>query len=145
MNNELVVKINLSEMLRMQADGANIAVNPEAENAIIRLLEIQNEVNKAVDLLKSEIERQALEFNPNFSAIKGSRLKINYSASGAKYKENGEVKCHQKVFWKKKITWSPDSKAIDKHRAKYYRLPKGIVEVERKKTIRLTFSEATNE
>lgn len=145
MNSELVVKVNLVEILQNQKDGGDVVINPNAEDAIIRLLSIQAEVNKAVDILKAEIERQALEFNPNFSAIKCEKLKINYSAAGAKYKDNGTVKFHSSKFWKKKTTWTPDSKAIDAHRAKYYRLPTGITEVERKKTIRITVSEVTNE
>lgn len=145
MNNELVVKINPTEIFQAQNEGKDFIVNPDAENAIIRLLEIQAEVNNAVELLKSEIERQALEFNPNFSAIKGEKIKINYSAAGSKYKDNGEAKFHSSKFWKKKTTWPIDSKAVDEHRAKYYRLPAGIAEVERKKTIRITVSEASNE
>lgn len=145
MSNSLVVKINPAEIATLQQDGKSIVFNPKAEEAIIRLLEIQKEVDGAIDWLKSEIERQALEFNPNFSAIKGERLKVNYSASEAKYKDNGGAKFHSSKFWKKKIAWSLDSKAIDAHRAKYYRLPAGITEVERKKTIRITASGGANE
>lgn len=145
MSNSLVVKINPAEIATLQQDGKSIVFNPNAEDAIIRLLEIQKEVDGAIEWLKSEIERQALEFNPNFSAIKGERLKVNYSASGAKYKDNGGAKFHSSKFWKKKITWMPDSKAIDAYRAKYYRLPVGISEVSRNKTIRLTVSEAKDE
>ncbi len=145
MNNELIVKINPTEIFQTQNEGKDFIVNPNAEKAIIRLLEIQSEVNNAVELLKSEIERQALEFNPNISAIKGEKIKINYSAAGAKYKDNGEAKFHSSKFWTKKTTWSINSKAVDEHRTKYYRLPAGIAEVERKKTIRITVSEASNE
>lgn len=145
MNSELVVKINPAEIFQAQKEGKDFIVNPDAESAIVRLLNIQTEVNKAVELLKEEIERQALEFNPDFSAIKGEKVKINYSAAGAKYKDNGGAKFHSSKFWKKKITWSLDSKAIDAHRAKYYRLPAGITEVDRKKTIRITVSEGANE
>ena len=145
MNNELIVKINPTEIFQAQNEGKDFIVNPNAEKAIIRLLEIQAEVDKAVDLLKSEIERQALEFNQSFSAIKGEKIKINYSAAGSKYKDNGEAKFHSYKFWKKKTTWSIDSKAVDEHRAKYYRLPAGIAEVERKKTIRINVSEDFDE
>lgn len=145
MNSEVVVKINPAEIFQAQNEGKDFVINPNAESAIIRLLGIQTEINKAVELLKEEIERQALAFNPNFSAIKGEKVKINYSAAGAKYKDNGEVKFHSSKFWKKKTTWTPDSKAIDAHRAKYYRLPVGITEVDRKKMIRITVSEVVNE
>lgn len=138
MNNEVVVRINPAEIFQAQNEGKDIMLNPDAENAILRLLDIQKEVDSAVNALKTEIERQALEFNPNFSSLKGEKLKINYSAAGAKYKDDGTAKNHRAKFWKKKIVWSLDSKAIDDYRAKRYKLPAGIVEISRSKSIRLS-------
>ena len=135
---DMVVKVNSAELLELEKDGEAIVFNPKAEDAIVRLLEIQREVDGVVDYLKSEIERQALEFDPNFTALKGNRIKVSYSAAGAKFKATGEIQNHSKKFWTKKTTWGLDSKAIEEYRAKHYRLPKGIAEVARKKTIRLT-------
>ena len=107
-----------------------------AEDAIIKLLSIQRQVNDAVDQLKAEIERRVLAYNPNFTSVKGSKVKINYQAAGAKYK--GETKNHCPKYWTKKVTWAINSKAVDEYYAKYYRLPAGIKAVERKKTIRIS-------
>lgn len=134
---DMIVKVNSGEILTLEKEGEGIIFNPKAEEAILRLLDIKKEVDGAIEYLKGEIERQALEFNPNFTGLKGAKLKINYSASGAKYKDVGEVKLHKK-FWTKKTVWSLDSKAIDEYKAKTYRLPKGVVEVRRKKTIRIS-------
>lgn len=135
---DMIVKVNAAELLRLEKDGETIIFNPKAEDAIVRLLEIQKEVDGAIEYLKSEIERQALGFNPNFTSLKGTRLKINYSASGTKYKELNTLKNHRSKFWTKKVTWSIDSKAVDEYRAQRSELPKGIAEVKRKKTIRLS-------
>ena len=134
---DMIVKVNSAEILTLEKDGEGIIFNPKAEEAILRLLDIKKEVDGAIEYLKGEIERQALEFNPNFTGLKGAKLKINYSASGAKYKEVGEIKSHKK-FWTKKTVWSLDSKAVDEYKAKTYRLPKGVAEVRRKKTIRIS-------
>lgn len=135
---DMIVKVNSAEILRLEKDGEGIIFDPKAEDAIVRLLEIKNEVDGAIEYLKSEIERQALEFNPNFTGLKGAKIKINYSASGAKYKDTGEVKFHKGSFWTKKTVWSLDSKAIDEYKAKFYKLPKGVQEIHRKKTIRVS-------
>lgn len=135
---DMIVKVNAGELLTLEKDGESIIFNPKAEDAIVRLLEIQKEVDGAIEYLKSEIERQALEFNPNFTGLKGNKIKINYSASGSKYKDVGGVKFHRDCFWTKKTVWSLDSKAVDEYRAKYYKLPKGIQEVHRKKSIRIS-------
>lgn len=135
---DMIVKVNSAEILRLEKDGEGIIFDPKAEDAIVRLLEIKNEVDGAIEYLKSEIERQALEFNPNFTGLKGEKIKINYSASGAKYKETGDIKFHRDAFWTKKTVWSLDSKAIDEYKAKFYKLPKGVQEVHRKKSIRIS-------
>lgn len=136
MSNELVVRINPAEIVTLQDDAKTIVMNPKAEDAISRLLELQREVDGAVDFVKAEIERQALEFNENFTSVKGDKIKVNYSAAGAKYK--GSAKSHNKKFWTRKITWAINAKAVDEWRAKNYRLPTGIEEVTRKKTIRIS-------
>lgn len=135
---DMIVKVNAGEILKLEKDGEGIIFDQKAEDAIVRLLEIQREVDGAIEYLKSEIERQALEFNPNFTGLKGSKIKINYSASGAKYRDTGDVKFHRERFWTKKTVWSLDSKAIEDYKAKNYRLPRGIAEVYRKKTIRIS-------
>lgn len=135
---DMIVKVNAGEILKLEKNGEGIIFDSKAEDAIVRLLEIQKEVDGAIEYLKSEIERQALEFNPNFTGLKGEKIKINYSASGARYKDIGGVKFHREKFWSKKTVWSLDSKAIDEYKAKNYKLPKGIQEVNRKKTIRIS-------
>lgn len=135
---DMIVKVNAGEILKLEKDGEGIIFDPKAEDAIVRLLEIKNEVDGAIEYLKSEIERQALEFNSNFTGLKGSKIKINYSASGAKYRDTGEIKFHREKFWTKKTVWSLDSKAIDEYKAKNYKLPQGIAETHRNKTIRIS-------
>lgn len=135
---DMIVKINSAEILKLEKDSEGIIFDPKAEDAIVRLLEMQRELNGAIEYLKSEIERQALQFNPNFTGLKGEKIKINYSASGSKYKDTGDIKFHRERFWTKKTVWSLDSKAIDEYKAKNYTLPKGVAEVHRRKTIRIS-------
>lgn len=135
---DMIVKVNSAEILKLEKSGEGIIFDQKAEDAIVRLLEIKHEVDGAIEYLESEIERQALAFNPNFTGLKGSKIKINYSASGAKFKDVGGVRLHREPYWKKKIVWSLDSKAIEEYRNKNYKLPKGIAEVARRKTIRIS-------
>ena len=135
---DMIVKINSAEILTLEKEGEEIIFNPKAEEAIVRLLEMQRELDGAIEYLKERIEHQALEFNPNFTGLKGSKIKINYSASGAKFKDTGSAKNHREKFWKKNVVWSLDSKAIEEYRNKNYKLPKGIAEVARRKTIKIS-------
>ena len=135
---DMIIKVNTAEILKLEKDGENIILDPKAENAIVRLLEIQREVDGAVEYLKGEIERQALEYNPNFAGLKGAKIKIYYSAVGAKYKNTGDLMAHRKKFWTQKKTWQLNTKAVDEYLMKHKKLPKGIAKVARKKTIRIS-------
>lgn len=135
---DMIVKINSAEILTLEKEGEGIIFNPKAEDAIVKLLEMKRDLDGAIEYLEREIERQALKFNSNFTGLKGSKIKINYSASGAKFKDIGEVRLHREPYWKKKVVWSLDSKAIEEYRNKNYKLPKGIAEVARRKTIRIS-------
>ena len=137
-NGDLIVKINSAEILKLEKDGENIIFDPKAEDAISKLIDMKHDLDGAIDYLKSEIERQALEFNPNFTGLKGEKIKINYSASGAKFKDTGEITYHRNKFWSKKTVWSLDSKAIEEYKAKNRKLPKGIAEIHRRKSIRIS-------
>lgn len=131
------LQVDTTELVQMEADSKQIVTNPKAEESLLKLLELQKEIDGCVEYVKAEIERQALAYNPNFTTIKGKRVKINYSASGAKYKASNDNR-HSSKFWKKKVSWSIDSKAVDEFRAKEHRLPRGIKEVLRRKTIRIS-------
>ena len=135
---DMIIKVNAAELLQLEKDGAGLVFNPKAEDAIVRLLEIQREIDGAIDYLKAEIERQAVAFNPNFTGLKGSKIRVNYSASGPKFRDTGDIKFRREKFWQKKTVWSLNTKAIEDYKAQNYRLPKGIAEIKRKKTIRIS-------
>ena len=54
---DMIVKVNAGEILKLEKDGEGIIFDQKAEEAIVRLLEIQKEVDGAIEYLKSEIER----------------------------------------------------------------------------------------
>ena len=135
---DVVVKINSAELLRLEKEGETIVFNPKAEDAIVRLLEIKREVDGVLDYIKDEIARQALEYNPNFTSLKGDKIKINYSAAGSKYRDLESVKFHREKFWTKKTVWAINSRAVDEYVAKNHKMPVGIAEVKRRKTVRIS-------
>lgn len=135
---DVIIKVNTADILKLEKDGETILFNQEAEEAIAKLLEMKRELDGALDYLASSIERQALEYNPNFTGLKGDLIKINYSASGAKYKDLGTVRRRCEKFWTKKVSWQLNSKAVDEFVARRGNLPKGIVEIHRKKSIRIS-------
>ena len=49
---DMIVKVNAGELLKLEKDGEGIIFDPKAEDAIVRLLEIQREVDGAIEYLK---------------------------------------------------------------------------------------------
>ncbi len=135
---KLSVVINLGELVKAKEEGSMLVFNPSAENGIIKLLDMHKRVSEAIAFVTSEIERQGLEYNPNFTSVVGDIIKANYSAAGAIYKEDPENKPkHRKApFWTKKVTYGIDSKEVSKYEMKHRgRLPVGITKPLRNKKI----------
>ena len=144
MSKELILDVDMAKILQLEKEGRKIVLDVKAEDSIVKLLDIKKRIDDVVTLLKSEIEKQALRYDPNFTSVKSDKIKINYSASGSRYIADGTCGKHRPSFWSKKITWIPNAKAIDDYRASRYRLPSGVIEnSNRRKTIRI--SEVSNE
>lgn len=81
-----VIIIDPSKVPILREEGGQLVVNAKAEDAIIKLWELESAIQEAWDYIKSEIEINGLRFDKNFSSVEGDRVKANYSASGVKYK-----------------------------------------------------------
>lgn len=142
-----VLTVDLDDLGKLAYDGQNVVLEPEAEQALIQLLELQKRVNEAVDNAKSMVEQRALEHNPNFTSVQASKLKVGYQFFGMKYSiDNEHLDDLSQEFYKTETKYSPVSAAIDKYVKDEGKLPLGIIERERSKTITIKpikdFSEA---
>lgn len=127
--NELVVKAD------------EIFLTPQGEKVLIKLLEIQDQVEKAIDEAKVKLEAAALKANPNFSSIQADKIKVYYRAYGARfYIDEAQINLAPKELYtaEPKITYKIDTKAVEKWVDQHGGMPTGIKEVERTKSI--TFS-----
>jgi hypothetical protein len=130
------ITVDLDDLGKLVYDGANIVMQPEAEQALLELLELQERVAGAVTAAKRAIEEKALAYNPNFTSVQASRIKVGYQFFGGRYSiDESKLSKLPKDLYKTKTTYSPDSKAIDKYAKDNGKLPLGIVERERTKSI----------
>lgn len=139
MTDKITIQINPADIVRLQEDASSLIFNPDAEQALLQLLELQGVIGQAIEAVKLAIIQQGLQYNPNFTSVSGDRIKANYSAAGAKYKINAsEVKRFRPPYFVPKTTYAIDSKLVEKYEMKHRgRLPKGIVKVERNKNLSL--------
>ena len=127
-----VLKRNLKE------EAGKIFISPEGENVIVELLELQEQVEKAIKLVKDALVVEGSAVNPNFTSIQGDRVKVYYRSYGQRfYIDEAHVDLAPVELYTKeqKTTYKIDSEAVEKWIDEQGKLPAGINEVDRPKTL----------
>lgn len=127
--------IDLDDIVKLSSDGKGFVFNPDAEESILKLLELRNNVDKAITDIKKEIATQGVKINPGFSGVRGSKIQASYRHYGQTYKIVDPTKAN--LFVTKSVTYRPIATAIEDHVDQYGKLPDGIVVNEREKVISL--------
>jgi hypothetical protein len=134
-----MVKINVEKLDQLKADADKIFLLPDGEKALVQLLDIQKQVEAAIDEAKQRLETAALKVNPNFSSIQGDRIKVYYREYGAKfYVDDTQADLIPAGLVVERVSYSVDSKAVENWVDEKGKMPTGIKEVERKKTISIS-------
>ena len=138
-----MAQIDIEKLDELVVNSDKIFLTPEGEKTLEGLLAIQKQVDAAIEEAKSRLEAAALKINPNFSSIQADRIKVYYREYGAKYyldEAQKELVPEGLIF--EKVSYSVDSKAVEKWVDDKGQMPTGIKEVERNKT--LSFSLKAN-
>lgn len=133
------IDIDRLEELKSQAD--QIFLTPEGEEVLVKLLEIQSQVEKAIEEAEAKLESTALKINPNFTSIQGDKVKVYYRAYGAKfYIDEVQINLAPKELYsvESKIVYKIDTKAVEDWVDEHGGMPTGIKEVERTKSIKFS-------
>ena len=114
-------------------------INPEAESAIIEVLDLQDKLNSFVATLAEEIEKKSLEYNQFWSGSRGSKVAIEYRAYGAIYSAKDFDKVGDEFKTKKVIPetvkYSLNTETIEKYVLENKATPEGITENVRTKQV----------
>jgi hypothetical protein len=133
--------IDLEELDKLITEADKIFLTPEGENVLLKLLEIKQQVEEAIDAAGKKLEEAGLKANPNFTSIQADKVKVYYRAWGTKYfidetmAEQVPVELYQKEI---KTIYKVDSDKVDDWTQQHGGLPVGIKEGQRDKKI--TFS-----
>lgn len=133
-----MAQINIEKLSKLKLDADKIFLSPDGEKVLIQLIEIQNEVEKAIEEAKQKLETAALKLDPNFSSIQSDKIKVYYRAYGQRYYVDEEsIGMAPKELYtaESKITYKIDTKALEKWVDEHGGMPTGIKEVERAKSI----------
>lgn len=127
--------IKQADLITLAEAGGEMVLNPQAEDAIIKLLELQTMVDSTVAFVKDQIVAAGQELDPQFSTVVGDKLKANYQFSGAKYKLQPGRKEFPAPLFKREVKVSIDSKAMEKYETEHRRLPKYVERAVRKQNL----------
>lgn len=136
-----MAQINIEKLGELTAKADEIFLSPAGEQVLIDLLEIQAQVEAAIDEAKKKLEATALKTNPNFSSIQADKVKVYYRAYGSKfYIDEAQVNLAPKELYQveNKVVYKIDTKAVEKWADAHGGMPTGIKEVERTKSISIS-------
>ena len=130
------ISVDTDQLQILVGSAGEIVINKEGEETLLKLLEIQNQVDEAMKQAKANIERQALQVDKNFMSVQGDRIKVAYRAYGSRYAiDQSHLSDIPETLYKKVTRFSPDTKAIDKYANETGKLPVGIITPDRVKQI----------
>lgn len=137
--NSTIVTVDLANVEMLVEHGKDIFLTPEAEASIVALLDLQERIKEAVDRMKGMIAAAGEAHNPNFTSIKGDRVRVQYRQYGGKYAvDESHLADLPKALYEAKLSYSPNTKEIDKWVDEHGGLPLGINERERAKTVSIS-------
>jgi hypothetical protein len=130
------MQINIEQIDNLVADADKVFINPEAEDVLLQLLDIKDQVDAAIDAAEKKLEEAALRINPVFKSLKADRVKVFYREYGTKYAI--DVSLIDKIpenLYTKEIKYVPVSEAVEKWTSEHDGMPLGIIEKERTKSL----------
>lgn len=130
------ISLDTEDISKLIKTGEGIVLDGQAESALLKLLELQEWVETAVDLAKHNIAEKALEYDPNFSSVQGTKVKIGYRYFGSRYKlDEPNLDKLSVDMYKKTYRYAPIPEKIDEFAKEHNALPLGITTVDRHKQI----------
>jgi hypothetical protein len=130
------MEIRIENLDKLVAEADKIFFSPEAEDTLVQLLEVQKQVDEAVQAAKARLEEAALKLNPNFSSIQSNRVRVYYRSYGSRYGiDEANLEYLPEQFYSRKVSYSVNGSEVDKFVKKKGALPVGIREFDRPKSI----------
>jgi hypothetical protein len=131
MENTKIIKVNPEDIKILATEGEKFIFKPKAEEALIKLLELQKFIDDAVEDVKNKIAQAGQEVNPNFKGVIGDRVRCIYRAYGGKYKYDFTKRGDCLPFLKEKTTYTVDADKVEDYIKEVGELPMGILEADR--------------
>lgn len=134
----MIITIDTDDIVITAKDGGKFVFDKNAEDKLEKLLEIKDKLDNVIEQVKSNLETNGLKLNPDFSGVRGDKIKVEYRAFGALYKLVNP-KNASPDFYKTKTTYSLNTELVSAYAENHDgKLPDGIEKVKRQKKISIS-------
>lgn len=134
----MIITIDTDDIVITAKDGGKFVFDKTAEDKLEKLLEIKDKLDNVIEQVKSNLETNGLKLNPDFSGVRGDKIKVEYQAFGALYKLV-DPKNASPDFYKTKTTYSLNTELVSAYAENHDgKLPDGIEKVKRQKKISIS-------
>jgi len=129
--------IDTDELGKLVQDADKILLEPEAEETLLRLLDIERQITEAIKAAKVKLEETALSINPNFKAVVGEKITVGYQYFGGQRYAVDETLIAKipSGIVKEVVKHEVDIDALEDYEKSHGQLPYGIIAKDRKKAI----------
>jgi len=79
------MQINIEKLEKLTLEADKIFLDPEGEEVLLQLIEIQEQVEQAIKTAKQVLSAKALSLDANFKSLSSDKVKVYYRSYGAKY------------------------------------------------------------
>jgi len=138
--NQLVIQYGKLELLVNGSD--KIAMSPDGEELLVKLLELSELVESAINETKRRLASKMESISPDLSSISSDKVKIMYRNYGAKYFiPDTLIDQIDPKFYNQKTSYSPNTFEIDKSIKETGMLPSGIGICARTKSVSINLKD----
>lgn len=134
----MIITIDTDDIVITAKDGGKFVFDKTAEDKLEKLLEIKDKLDNVIEQVKSNLETNGLKLSPDFSGVRGDKIKVEYRAFGTLYKLV-DPKNASPDFYKTKTTYSLNTELVSAYAENHDgKLPDGIEKVKRQKKISIS-------
>jgi hypothetical protein len=136
------MNIDISVLTRdLKEEAGKICIEPEGESILVQLLELQDQVERAIQTAKDVLVVEGSKLNPNFTSIQGDKIKVAYRSYGQRFyidEDHADLAPTELYTKELKFSYKVDAKAVEKWIDEKGVMPAGINEVDRPKSLSIT-------
>jgi peptide subunit release factor 1 (eRF1) len=133
------ITIELDNLSELVSKADLIFLEPRAEKILLKLIDIREQVENAIDQAEKKLEDAALKINPNFKSIRSDKIKVFYRAYGARYLLDESIIAlipTELYTAEKKTIYKVNADAVENWTSINKGMPVGISERERTKSLK---------